>query len=119
MSASAVRNVIVLIAMSALGGYYFARIASAIPQEWILGVNFVLAPAVAGVSTYFLLSGKPLTRLALVSVIPVMSILLAGGDPAKPGLELLLVAPLLIVCWLGAGASFAVHWLFTRSPKRA
>jgi hypothetical protein len=48
-----------------------------------------------------------------------MSILLAGGDPAKPGVELVLVAPLLIVCWLGAGASFAIHWFFIRSAKRA
>lgn len=118
MTRVATRNVFVLAVMVALGTLYFSRYASTISKEWILVVNFILAPAAVGLSTYFLFAGKPLTRVAFISAIPVLSILLTGGDPAKPGLEIGLIAPLLIACWLGAGVSFALQRFIARHPKR-
>ena len=105
-----VRNSLVLVATAAVAGVYFSKYASTVPQEWILVVNFVLVPVVLGALTYFLFAGERFTRLALVGAIPVLSILLAGGDPAKPGLALGLIGPLLIVFLLGAGISVALQW---------
>ncbi len=109
-----IRNLLVLVAMGGLGGLYFSKYAGTLPQEWILVTNFVLVPAGVGALTYALFAGERFTRLALVCAIPVLSIVLAGGDPAKPGLELGLIAPLLIVSLAGAGISVAFEW-FLRS----
>lgn len=72
MTALVIRNVVVLVVMATLGGVYFSKYASTVPQEWILVVNFILVPAVVGISTYFLFAGEPFTRVALVSAIPIL-----------------------------------------------
>jgi len=105
-----IRNLLVLVVMGGLGGVYFSKYASTLPQEWILLTNFVLVPVGMGALTYFLFGGERFTRLALVGAIPVLSIVLAGGDPAKPGLELGLIGPLLIVSLVGAGIAAAFDW---------
>jgi hypothetical protein len=105
-----VRNVLALGAMTTLGAVYFTKFANTVPQEWMLVVNFVVVPAVLGALAYVVFAGEPFVRLALVSAIPVLLILLAGGDPAKPGLELILIGPLLVVFWLGAGIALALQW---------
>jgi hypothetical protein len=114
MTKIVIRNLVVLVVMAVVGGVYFSKYASAVPQEWILLVNFVLVPAVLGALAYVVFAGERFVRLALVSAIPVLSILLAGGDPAKPGLELVLIGPLLVVFWLGAGISLALQWFLSR-----
>lgn len=113
------RNVFVLVAVGVLGGVYFGKYASTLPQDWIIAINFALVPASVGIATYFLFAGKVLTRLALIGAIPVLSIVLAGGDPAKPGLELVLIAPLLVVSWIGAGIALALQRLVSRSATGA
>lgn len=113
----AIRNVLVLVVFVAAGGIYYGRFAGTISQEWILVVNFVLLPGMVGISTYFLFGGRPFTRVALVSAIPILSIALAGGDPAKPGMELGLMAPLLVICWVGAGISYALQRFTARNSS--
>lgn len=120
MRTTAIRNVLVLAVMTAIGAVYFGRFASTVPKEWMLLLNFMVVPAALGAVSYQIFSGQPLVRLVLVSAIPILSILLAGGDPAKPGLELVLVGPLLIAYWTGAGAALAIRALFTaRKRNRA
>ena len=111
MRKAAIRNVLVLLVMTSIGAVYFARIASTVPQQLMLVVNFVVVPGALGAISYQAFAGQPFARLALVSAIPILSILLAGGDPAKPGLHLVLIGPLLIVFWIGAGASMGLRWL--------
>lgn len=105
-----IRNALALGTMTALGAVYFAKFANTVPQESMLVVNFVVVPAVLGGLAYAMFKGERVVRLALVSAIPVLSILLAGGDPAKPGLELVLIGPLLVVFWIGAGIALALQW---------
>jgi len=110
MSKLAIRNALVLGVMTALGAIYFSQFASKVPQEWMLVVNFIVVPTILGALAYTIFAGEPFVRLVFVSAIPILLILLAGGDPAKPGLELVLIGPLLIAFWIGAGTSFALRW---------
>ena len=114
-----IRNALALGTMTALGAVYFAKFANTVPQEWMLVVNFVVVPAVLGGLAYALFKGERFVRLALVSAIPVLSILLTAGDPAKPGLELVLIGPLLVVFLVGAGIALALEWfLGSRKTNR-
>jgi hypothetical protein len=105
--------------MTSLGAVYYGQFAGEVPQEQMLRVNFILIPTVLGAMAYAGLAGAPFVRLALLSAIPILSILLAGGDPAKPRLEWILIGPLLVVFWFGAGVSLALRWLLgARSNRR-
>ena len=114
MSALTLRNVLALCVMTTLSTVYYSTLASKVPQDWMLVVNFVLIPTMLGAVAYVIFSGKPSLRFALISLIPVLSIILVGGDPAKPGLELVLIGPLLILFWAGAGIAFGIKWFLMR-----
>lgn len=112
------KNVLALALLVALCTVYFSKYANTVPQEWMLVVNFLVVPALVGGLAYIAFSGERLIRLALVSVIPILSVLLAGGDPAKPGLELVLIGPLLVVFWLGASVPLSLQWFLSNRKAK-
>lgn len=111
------RNGLVLGVMVAFWVIYFKKYATAIPQEWMLILNFLVLPALLGCVAYMMFTGERLIRLALVSAIPILTVLLVGGDPAKPGLELLLIGPLLAVFWFGASVPLVIQWFLDKRNK--
>jgi hypothetical protein len=108
----AIQNALMLGVIVSLRAVYSAEFAHSVPQEWMLVVNFVVVPAILGALAYAVFTGKRSVRLALVSTIPVLWILFEGGDPAKPGLEIILIGPLVVIFLLGAGISLALQWFF-------
>ncbi len=113
------RNVLALGILVAICAIYFAKYANTVPKEWMLVMNFLVVPALLGGVAYIVFAGERLIRFALVSVIPILSILLAGGDQAKPGLELVLIGPLLTVFWLGASVPFSLQWFLSNRKAKS
>ena len=64
MRKAAIRNVLVLLVMTSIGAVYFARIASTVPQQLMLVVNFVVVPGALGAISYQAFAGQPFARLA-------------------------------------------------------
>ena len=84
----------------------------------MLVMNFLVVPALVGGVAYIAFAGDRLIRLALVSVIPILSVVLVGGDPAKPGLELVLIGQLLVVFWLGASVPLSLQWFLSNRQTK-
>ena len=110
MNRAVLRNVLALGVLVTLCATYYVKYANTVPQDWMLVLNFLVVPALVGALAYIAFAGERMLRLALVSVIPILSVLLAGGDPAKPGVELVLIGPLLVVFWLGASVPLLLQW---------
>ena len=94
-------NASVSLAILFVSYVYFTFLAAAIPQEQKVLVNIVLVPIGLGLMGGFSLRGAVYERILCVSIVPCVTVLLLESDPTKPGLELMLMGPLLIFYVMG------------------
>lgn len=69
---------------------YYRHVAPIIPSRSALTVNFIIFPVAVGLLGYFLLSGSFVAKTVFICIIPVSHVIYFGGDPGKPGLEIVL-----------------------------
>ncbi|WP_134081575.1 hypothetical protein [Thiohalophilus thiocyanatoxydans] len=98
---------------SQLGGYWLGK-ESVDP----LIVNFVVAPALFGFVAYLGLRGELFGKLLFFVAMPIVPCLVLGqeGDPAKPGLQWLLIAAMQLPYWVG-GATGCISMFWCRKCR--
>jgi hypothetical protein len=69
----------------------FLLFAKLVPGKYALVVNFLLMPFVFGIAASWILQGPLYLKCLLLLLIPIVHVLLLGGDLAKPGLDRFLV----------------------------
>ena len=104
-----IRNAIVLILALASYFLFLVLLSDSIPAEQRLWVNFFAVPLVLGSATSFSLSTPLLNSILLVALVPILPILFYGGDPAKPGMELLVLGPLAVMFAVGGAIGGALR----------
>ena len=109
-----------------LGIAYWAYMISAaqvINEESALLVNGFIVPFVVGSIGYLSFRSQKMARVILATSVSLLAALVAseGGDPAKPGVHLVVIAVMTAISFLGAvttaGAAVAVQTLRTRQKK--
>lgn len=72
--------------------------------------NFIYAPAIFGIASAFGLKGKIFQKAIWFALIPVIPCLILGqeGDPAKPGLQWVLIIGLQLPYWVGGALAGAI-----------
>lgn len=105
------RNSIVIIVVVLSSTAYLWLIASLVPGEYALLVNFGIVPGLIGLLTGYLLVGPLIAKLLMLLVVPITHVLVFGGDPAKPGLENLLAVAELAPLYLGCIVVHLLLWV--------
>jgi hypothetical protein len=111
------RNAVALVGLLAVSTIYLWIGAPYLPDSYALIVNFVLVPGSIGSAAGYLFVGRLVAKLVLLVAIPVVHVLVFGGDPAKPGLENLLGALELVPLFVGCTLVHLLH--VSRKPKAA
>lgn len=97
-----------------IGTYlFYSHGVDAVPDKYVLQVNVILAPLIGGFLGGVTMKGNLLERVLFIVPIPIATVFFLGGDPAKSGMEWILVGPLLLLlllgCVCGFGSSFLVR----------
>lgn len=100
-----IRNALAFILALAVYYVYLSRFSGSISLEHRLLVNFFLVPVSIGAVASLLMSGALINRVAVTALVPIVPIFLIGGDPAKSGMELVVIGPLIVMFAVGAAAS--------------
>lgn len=110
------RNIFSIVAVLIIYLSYLLLISEQIPADNRLLVNFLIVPIVLGACGAIALSSQTgvLTRIALIAIVPVLPILVFGGDPAKPGMEVILIGPMALMFAVGAGVGIAIQMTLQR-----
>ena len=111
-------NAVISLVLLVISYYYFSDFSGQIPSEYKLMVNVVCVPVLLGVIAGLLFRGGLIERLIYVTPIPVITVILLGGDPAKPGLELILIGPLLLFFAIGTAVSYVFSNQVSRLLKK-
>jgi len=112
-----IHNLVVLFA-TLIAYYFFVENYSEImPVNYIWnGVLGMLAfPFIFGAIACYLFRGISIVRAILVSLIPIVALspmLMAGSDPAKPGLEYYIYMVFIVSFCVGAFAEIGSYYLF-------
>jgi hypothetical protein len=108
------RNLIWIIVVASLFYVYFSQLAGYwLDTEWVdpLIINFIITPAVFGLVTFIGLRGKMKQRAIFLFLMPIVPCLILGqeGDPAKPGLQWVLMASMQLPYWCGGVVGILVY----------
>jgi hypothetical protein len=85
-----------------------------VPDSLALLLNIGLVPFLIGCAAQLLLKASLLVKLALVAMLPVVDVLVFGGDPAKPGVEIYVALAVGAAMLLGVLLCFAFSRLVLR-----
>lgn len=113
------RNAVVFLALCAVYFGYLRFIANTLPERWGGEINVIVVPFVLGAISAFAFVGHLGLRVVLLVIAAALVLLMisGGGDPAKPGLHLWVIAGEVLIAALGMlCAAFAVR-LIRRSPR--
>lgn len=113
------RNLVWVGVLAVLFFLYYSQLAGYwLDKEEIdpLIANFVIAPALFGLVAYVGLRGEIFERVLFLIVMPVVPCLILGqeGDPAKPGLQWVLIASMQAPYWVGGAAGGLITFLGNR-----
>ena len=114
-----IRNAIVFVALCGAYFAYLRFIANSLPESWGGEVNVLAVPFVLGAVCAFAFVGHLALRITLFVIAAALVLLTisGGGDPAKPGLHLWVIAVEVIVGTVGMlSAAFAAR-LVRKSPR--
>ena len=105
------RNIIWAGFLAVLFFLYYEHVASYwVGKEGVdpLLVNFVIAPALFGFAALFWLNGTLFEKILFLLLIPIIPCLILGQeeDPAKPGLQWILITSIQLPYWLGGLLAF-------------
>jgi len=114
-----IRNILTISAVILVYLSYLLLISERVPADDRLLINFLVVPILLGVCGVIALSREigAVTRIALIAATPILPILIFGGDPAKPGLELILIGPLALMFSIGAAIGIALQMMLKRKYK--
>jgi hypothetical protein len=100
------------IALAWLG--HVAFVVPHVPDSLALPLNIGLVPIFIGCAAQLLFRTSLLVKLILVATLPVLHVLVFGGDPAKPGVEHYVALAVGAVMLLGVLLCFALSKLVLR-----
>lgn len=118
----ALRNSVVFLAVCIAYFAYLRLIANTLPDSWGGEMNVVVVPFVLGAVCAFAFVGHLWLRLALLVVAAglVLLVISGGGDPAKPGLHLWVIAGEVMIACVGLlCAAFAARLLLGNGRRSA
>jgi hypothetical protein len=89
---------------------YMVWFAQRVPEQSALLINGVLVPFLVGSVGYLIFRGSNLVRVILATGVSLLAALIVsgGGDPAKPGAHLVVIAVTTAISCLGAVATAGV-----------
>lgn len=85
-----------------------------VPDSLALPINIGLVPFLIGCAAHLLFRASLWIKLILVATLPVVHVLVFGGDPAKPGVEHYVALAVGAVMLLGVLLCFALSKLALR-----
>lgn len=86
----------------AISFVYLLFAADHVPQKYALVVNIIIVPLVLGAIGAWVIAAPLYAKLFMLLIIPLAHVLYFGGDPAKPGLENVVVMAEAAALWIGA-----------------
>lgn len=95
-------NISWIAGLLAVSFIYLLFAADHVPPKHALVINIITIPLVLGVLGAWAIEAPLYARLLALLVIPVAHVLYFGGDPAKPGMENLVVMAEAAALWVGA-----------------
>lgn len=93
---------------------YLLYVAEHVPQEYALFINMFVFPIILGVIGAWVLEAPLYVRLFVLLLIPISHLLYFGGDPAKPGLENVIIMVEGISIWIGVLLFYFVNKYFLK-----
>lgn len=108
------RNIFTSILLLLISNMYFSSFAENIHSDHAILINICFIPLCLGFIGGFILKGSYFERLIFIVPIPIFSIILTEGDAAKPGLEMILIGPLLLFFIFGLSMAYFIYKTITR-----
>ena len=109
MKASVAVTAIGLLVIAVVSLGYLRYIAPIVPDVGAFIINILVVPFIFGWSAFFLLRGPIFFKAVLLLIVPILHVVVFGGDPAKPGLEYEVAAVEYVLMLLGLVVGVIVH----------
>lgn len=106
-----------LIAFTVIAFLYFSYVefvAMSVPIEYALEVNAFLVPFLFGILGASVLQQSFAWQFLMLTLLPVSTLIVLGGDSGKRGLEYVLTYAELFSLWLGIVSLHATRWILVR-----
>ena len=88
---------------------YLVFVSDSVPIDARLTVNFAVVPLGIGLLMALAMTARLSRCVLFAALVPVLPVVLFGGDSAKPGMELMIIPPLAVMFAIGSAVGFFIR----------